>query len=170
MENDFRANVNDLKELIALRDRICTQSECISCILRDVNRMIKYREILMQYRAQINALIDRKEEEPTFGIGTLSDENFIRYFSNLSFHLQDVESEILEFSQPKVRINLHFDTDQGKAKKLPILQKSLHTSSPSSPSKHQGSVRLSINRSPKSASPLKMLMQGLFRANAINER
>jgi len=174
MENDFRANESNLRELTALRDRFCAQSQHISNILRDFRRIQMYREVLMQYRAQINALIDRKEEEPTFGIGTLSDDNFMRYFSSLTFRLQDIESELHEHSRPRVWVNLHFETELGKTRRLPSLRKVLQSPSPSSsPSiKSRGvhsyvhSVRQSLsNRTLKSASPLKMLMQGLFRAS-----
>lgn len=187
VENDFRVNENNLKELTALRDRFSKQSNDIACILRDFKRFEKYKDVLMEYRAQIRALIDRKHEEPLHGIGTMTDDNFMRYFTTLTFRQQDSESEIMQQSQTRVNMNFHFETEVGKSRKLPTLYRASQfdthpSSSPTAAALNMQGVSLtdkiqssvgtlgsmggSIGHRPlKSASPLKVVMQTLFRTS-----
>ena len=182
VENNFNLYQSNVKELILLRDRLVEQSDMIACILRDLKRMDKYREVLMEYKAQINAYIDKKNEESVYGVSNSSTDKFFRYFSALSFRLRSLESEISSLSQSKIKMNFLFQPKRTrKLQKLvassndgPLSSLGATTSMPTRGNeggagadnrtkKQQQQVNSSFASG--SASPLKVLMQSLFTTN-----
>ena len=148
--------------------------------------MDKYREVLMEYKAQINAYIDKKNEESVYGVSNSSTDKFFRYFSALSFRLRSLESEISSLGQSKIKMNFLFQPKRTrKLQKLvassndePLSSLRTTTSMPtrgneggagadSRTKKQQQQVNSSFASG--SASPLKVLMQSLFTTN-LSER
>ena len=108
VEGNFDLEQGNIKELTALRDRLVNQSDVIACILRDFKRMNKYKDVLMEYRAQIKAFIDKKNEDSIYGITHATTNKFFKYYSMLSMRLQGIESEISSLTQSKINMNFLF--------------------------------------------------------------
>ena len=159
-KQEFNLKPSDvnLRELLSLRDRLCAQAEEISQISRGMHRIEMHKNLLMEYRSQISALIERKKEESSPNGVIRSDEEFLRYFTQITFRLQSIESKIFG-KGVGLNMNMSFEHHSQKQKKL--LQfpgakathrdNSLHSSTEMDFSKNGG------------ASPLKIFMQNLFR-------
>lgn len=168
LDQDMKPSDVTLRGLLGLRERLCAQGVEISRIARDMDRISKYKTVLMEYRSQISLLIERKKEESSVSrSGVRSDEEFLRYFTHKSCRLQTLESEMSSQNgvDVKMRTNasLNFETHT-KQRKLSRF------AAPMSPALTRGNdsrdtdniiSALDLNKD-ASASPLKILMQNLF--------
>merc|ERR1711871_27538 len=152
--------------------------------------MSKYKEVLMENRAQINAFIDKKNEESVYGVNNASADKFFRYYGVLSRRLQGIESEISKLTQSKVKMNFLFqpkgtrklqkligdNSVEGSSRDITGKTSFTTSSSPfsSTSGSQHGSASIGTGTNMQysassyasgSASPLKVLMQSLFATN-----